>query len=181
MLNKKQEEPMKILIKGGRIIDPAAGVDKEGDILIDKGRVVKTGGIIKDPAAKVIAAAGKIVSPGFIDMHTHLREPGREDAETIETALECAIRGGFTTVSAMPNTTPTCQTAADARFLIEKGEKTGKGHIIPIGAINAHIHRKLCHFIEYSKSPVEAFGGVGRKVAFFLGGAPPFVPHGIRG
>ncbi|MFA6636267.1 MAG: dihydroorotase [Candidatus Omnitrophota bacterium] len=126
---------MKILIKGGRIIDPAAGVDKEGDILIDKGRVVKTGGIIKDPAAKVIAAAGKIVSPGFIDMHTHLREPGREDAETIETALECAIRGGFTTVSAMPNTTPTCQTAADARFLIEKGEKTGKGHIIPIGAI----------------------------------------------
>ena len=126
---------MKTLIKNGRIIDPSNGVDLTGDLLVDRGRVVKVGGAIKEPSAKEIDAAGKIVAPGFIDMHTHLREPGREDAETIETGMACAVRGGFTTVCAMPNTTPACQTAGDARFLIDKGEQTGKGHLVPIGAM----------------------------------------------
>ena len=126
---------MKILVKNARLIDPARGVDEVGDILIDKGKIVRAGGKIKDASAKEIDASGKIAAPGFIDMHTHLREPGREDAETVASGIECAVRGGFTTVCAMPNTTPTCQTAADARFLIEKGEKTGKGHVLPIGAI----------------------------------------------
>ena len=126
---------MKIRIKNGRIIDPANGVDEQGDILIDKGKVIKVGGKIKEPSAKTIDATGKIVAPGFIDMHTHLREPGREDAETIETGMAAAVSGGFTTVCAMPNTTPACQTAGDAGFLIEKGQRTGKGHLIPIGAM----------------------------------------------
>jgi dihydroorotase len=126
---------MKILVKNGRVIDPLAGVDSVGDVLIDKGKVVKIGGSIKDPSAKIINASGKIVAPGFIDMHTHLREPGREDAETIASGIECALAGGFTTVCAMPNTTPVCQSAADAKFLIAKGEQTGKGHVLPIGAI----------------------------------------------
>jgi dihydroorotase len=126
---------MKILIKNGRIIDPANRVDAEGDVLIDKGKVVKIGGKIKEVSARTIDASGKIVTPGFIDMHTHLREPGREDAETVETGMAAAVAGGFTTVCAMPNTIPTCQTAGDARFLIEKGEKTSKGRLIPIGAI----------------------------------------------
>ncbi|HPN73017.1 MAG TPA: dihydroorotase [Candidatus Omnitrophota bacterium] len=126
---------MKILIKNGRLIDPVSGMDSVGDMLIDKGKVVKLGGKIKEQAAKVIDASGKIVAPGFIDMHTHLREPGREDAETIATGLECAVRGGFTTVCAMPNTRPACQTAGDAKFIIDKAAATGKGHVIPIGAI----------------------------------------------
>lgn len=126
---------MKTLIKNGRVIDPANKVDLVGDLLIDKGKVAEVGRAIKASGVKTIDASGKIVAPGFIDMHTHLREPGREDAETIETGMAAAAAGGFTTVCAMPNTTPPCQTAGDAKYLIEKAQKAGKGHLIPIGTM----------------------------------------------
>ncbi|HNX91175.1 MAG TPA: dihydroorotase, partial [Candidatus Omnitrophota bacterium] len=126
---------MKILIKNGRVIDPSQGIDKKTDVLVEKGKIAKTGNCAADKETKVIDAAGKIVCPGFIDMHTHLREPGREDKETVETGLRAAVAGGFTTVCAMPNTEPACDTQSQALFLREKAAKLGTGTVIPVGAI----------------------------------------------
>ena len=111
---------MSILIKNGRIVDPAQGLDKKGDILIEKGRIVQSGGSMKQKATATIDATGKIVAPGFVDMHVHLREPGREDQETIETGLRAAAAGGFTTVCPMPNTEPACDSQAQVKFLLER-------------------------------------------------------------
>jgi dihydroorotase len=126
---------MKILIKNGRLIDPVNKVDKKTDVLIEHGKIARIGPSIKENDAKTIDAKNKIVAPGFIDMHTHLREPGREDAETIETGLASAIAGGFTSVCAMPNTSPPCQTRADAQFLIDRASALGMARLMPVGAI----------------------------------------------
>lgn len=126
---------MNILIKNGRIIDPANGIDKLGDILIEKGKIVKVGDNITAKSAFLIDAKGKICAPGFIDMHTHLREPGREDAETIATGVKAAIAGGFTTVCAMPNTTPPCDDQSIAELIIRKSVEAGLARVIPIGTI----------------------------------------------
>lgn len=97
---------MKILIKGGHLIDPANKIDGEFDILISDGLIERIGKGINEKSDTVIDAAGRIVAPGFVDMHTHLREPGREDKETIASGTRAAVRGGFTTVACMPNTDP---------------------------------------------------------------------------
>lgn len=126
---------MKILIKNGRIIDPSRSMDEKGDILVENGKIVVSGGNVKGGAEKTINAEGKIVSPGFVDMHTHLREPGREDSETLETGLSAAIAGGFTAVSAMPNTDPACDNQAQVKFLMEKAAQLGLARVIPVSAI----------------------------------------------
>ncbi len=126
---------MKILIKNGRIIDPSQGIDKTGDILVENGKIAQAGGSIKDKNAKTILAKDKIVAPGFVDMHTHLREPGREEVETIETALSAAVSGGFTTVSAMPNTEPPCDSQAHVKFLLERAAEVKLANILPVGTI----------------------------------------------
>ena len=126
---------MDILIKNGRIIEPRNNIDKKGDILIEKGKIVKIGGAIQTKAKIVVNADGKIVAPGFVDMHTHLREPGREDAETIDTALRAAVSGGFLAVSAMPNTDPPCDGQAHVKFLLERAAGLHLAKIIPVGTI----------------------------------------------
>ncbi|RKY42150.1 MAG: dihydroorotase [Candidatus Makaraimicrobium thalassicum] len=126
---------MSILIKGGRIIDPMQKKDSPGDILIEKGEIARIGGAIKAEHVTIIHAEGKIVAPGFVDMHTHLREPGREDQETIETGLSAAVSGGFTTVSAMPNTEPPCDSQAHVKFLLERAMEAGLANILPVGTI----------------------------------------------
>jgi dihydroorotase len=126
---------MRILVKNGRIIDPSQGIDRIGDILIEKGRIVQIGKAIKVKSAETIPAEGKIVAPGFVDMHTHLREPGREEVETIETGLSAAISGGFTTVSAMPNTDPPCDSQAHVKFLLDRATEVKLGNILPVGTI----------------------------------------------
>ncbi|RPJ40413.1 MAG: dihydroorotase, partial [Candidatus Latescibacterota bacterium] len=88
------------LIRGARLLDPARGVDRTGDVLIDGGRVAKVGGEIRvDGEPETIEAAGLVLSPSFVDMHVHLREPGREDAETIESGTRAAAAGGFGAVA----------------------------------------------------------------------------------
>ena len=126
---------MDILIKNGKIVDPGQKTKKINDILIEKGVVKKIAKDIKTKAKTVIDAEGKIVAPGFIDMHTHLREPGREDIETCATALKAAIAGGFTTVCAMPNTQPACDRQSHVQFLLERAKEIKLANIIPIGTI----------------------------------------------
>ena len=118
------------------------GIDKKGDVLLEGEKIVSVGPKISKKAKIIIDAEGKILAPGLIDMHTHLREPGREDQETIDTGLQAAVNGGFTTVCAMPNTTPACDTQSHARFLIEKAQKLKTANLIPIGAITKNRENK---------------------------------------
>ncbi|MFC1552099.1 dihydroorotase [Candidatus Latescibacterota bacterium] len=123
-----------IAIKGGTVIDPSQKINGKRDILISGG-VIKT--VAKDiDAAKtdVIDASGKLVMPGLIDMHVHLREPGGEEAETIMSGCEAAARGGFTAICAMPNTSPPTDDAGRIRYIIEKAENA-KARVYPVGAI----------------------------------------------
>lgn len=156
---------MKILIKNGRIIDPAGKIDKNADILIEKGVISRVAPGIKDKASKAIDARGKIVAPGLIDMHTHLREPGKEEAETIASALACAIAGGFTTVCAMPNTDPPCQTCADAQFLLNRAAELGLARLLPVGAITKDRKGKeLTEMAELKKAGCPAVSDDGDSV-----------------
>ncbi|MBS1839648.1 MAG: dihydroorotase [Acidobacteria bacterium] len=126
-----------LLIRNGRVIDPASKTDAAMDILID-GEVIKEVGTpgkfssLKD--VQVIDASGLIVAPGFIDMHVHLREPGQESSETIETGTKSAARGGFTAVCCMPNTKPVHDNASITRFIVDKARSVGATRVWPIGA-----------------------------------------------
>lgn len=130
---------MRILIKGGRIIDPASGIDGAGNVLIEDG-VIKSHPrdvrkIEKEPGVRVIDARGKIVSPGFVDIHVHLREPGYEHKETIRTGCESAAAGGFTSIVCMPNTNPINDNASVTEYIMLKARTEGIVNVYPIGAI----------------------------------------------
>jgi dihydroorotase len=130
---------MSILIKGGRIIDPSRDLDKVGNILIEKGTVKSYPEDIKklekDSAVKVLDAAGKIVSPGLVDLHVHLREPGYEHKETIRTGCESAAAGGFTSIVCMPNTNPINDNASVTEYIMLKARTEGIVNVFPLGAI----------------------------------------------
>lgn len=126
---------MNILIKKGRVIDPANRRDGIFDILVEDGKISKVEKAINKKADLVIDAKGKIVAPGLVDMHAHLREPGREDEETVKTGLRAAIKGGFTSVASMPNTNPACDEQSVARFIIEEAKKASLANVFPVGAI----------------------------------------------
>jgi dihydroorotase len=128
--------PKTLLIKNGHVIDPAQNMDEKADILIEDGKIKKIGKNLAAPAkTKTIDAKGKIVSPGFIDMHVHLREPGREDKETIHTASRAAAKGGITTVVGMPNTTPIADNQTVIEFILSKAKKESLVNIQACGAI----------------------------------------------
>ncbi len=108
---------MNILIKNGRVVDPANGIDEIRDISVEGFKINKTARVLNVGADKVINAAGKIVMPGFVDMHVHLREPGREDKETVASGTAAALAGGVTSVLAMPNTTPAIDSPENVKLL----------------------------------------------------------------
>lgn len=126
---------MKLIIKGGRLIDPANNIDGLQDILIKDGKVAAVGENLEASDAELIDAGGKIVCPGFIDMHVHLREPGFEYKEDIASGTRAAAAGGFTTVCAMPNTDPPVDNLTTASFVVERAKKLGVVNVLPIGAI----------------------------------------------
>ncbi len=127
---------MGLLIKNGRVIDPANNIDDSLDILIDGIIIQKIAkGIKADNSVKIIDANGRIVTPGLIDIHTHLREPGLEYKETIRTGTMAAAAGGFTTICCMPNTNPVNDNRAITEFILSKAEKEGIVNVLPIGAI----------------------------------------------
>ena len=126
-----------ILIRGGRLIDPASGRDERGDALLENDRVAAVGGSIEAAGAEVIDAAGCIVAPGFIDLHAHLREPGFEQKGTIATETEAALRGGFTTVCAMPNTDPAPDSATAVEGLLRRVAQDARVRVVPVGSATA--------------------------------------------
>jgi len=126
-----------LLIKNGRVLDPASKTDAPRDILLDGERIAEiapTGKISLSNDAEVFDATGLIVAPGFIDMHVHLREPGQENSETIETGTHAAARGGFTAVCCMPNTKPVNDNASITRFIVDRAKAHGHVRVWPIGA-----------------------------------------------
>jgi dihydroorotase len=124
-----------LLIKNGRVIDPASGRDSVSDVWIADGVIRAVGVNLDAPGAGVFDATGLIVAPGFIDMHVHLREPGFEHAETIESGSRAAAAGGFTSICPMPNTAPVNDSATVTSYIVEKARRHAIVNVFPIGAI----------------------------------------------
>ena len=128
-----------ILLRGGRILDPSTRTDLTGDLLLVGGKVESLGATVDIGArddVEVLDCRGLVVAPGFIDVHCHLREPGREDVETIATGARAAAAGGFTAVCAMPNTDPVTDNQAAVGFIIRQAARAGAARVYPIGAIS---------------------------------------------
>ncbi|MGB6883745.1 MAG: dihydroorotase [Candidatus Acidiferrum sp.] len=126
-----------LLIKGGRVIDPATQTDAPRDVLLDGDKIIEiaqAGKISQNPSTEIFDATGLIVAPGFIDLHAHLREPGQESSETIETGTRAAARGGFTAVCCMPNTKPVNDNASVTRFILDRAKAAASVRVWPIGA-----------------------------------------------
>src|ERR1700688_3908780 len=124
-----------LLIKNGRVIDPASNTDRTADVLITDGRIAAVGEGLSSSGAEIFDASGLIVAPGFIDLHVHLREPGFEHAETIETGARAAAAGGFTSICCMPNTSPVNDNATVTSYIVERAKRDAKVNVFPIGAI----------------------------------------------
>lgn len=161
---------MKLLIKNGRVIDPANGRDGLFDVLVEKGRIQKVAEQGKIPAgeaqgARELDARGLIVAPGFMDMHVHFREPGFEYKETIKTGCESAAAGGFTTVAMMPNTNPVNDTRSVTEFMIAQARAHGIVNALPIGAITRGLQGEtLTDMNDLKEAGVVALSDDGRPV-----------------
>ncbi|UCH98342.1 MAG: dihydroorotase [Candidatus Aminicenantes bacterium] len=131
---------MSLLIKNGRLVDPAAQTDKICDILIENGKIKEISPLIKTGGSlKVIDAKGLVVSPGFIDMHVHLREPGQEHKEDIATGSQAAAHGGFTSIACMPNTSPVNDNINVTRHIINRAKEIGLVNIFPVAAVSKNL------------------------------------------
>lgn len=127
---------MRLLIRNGRAIDPESGLNGDRDVLIEGDRIAAIEPRIEAPDAVPVEAEGMIVAPGFVDIHVHLREPGIEHAETIESGSRAAAAGGFTAVCCMPNTQPVNDSAQVTSFIVERARRAAAVHVHPIGAIS---------------------------------------------
>ncbi|HXY30054.1 MAG TPA: dihydroorotase [Gemmatimonadaceae bacterium] len=156
-----------ILLRGGRLIDPSERLDQVGDLLLAGGAIAQRGGTIEAPAdAEIIECRGAFVTPGFVDVHTHLREPGREDVETIATGARAAAAGGFTAICAMPNTDPVTDNQAAVGFIIRQALRAGGARVHPIGAISVgQKGESLAEFGEMVGAGAVAVSDDGRPVA----------------
>jgi dihydroorotase len=125
----------KLIIRNGRVIDPANGLDKVADVLIEEDKIAAIGEKLQVSGAERFDASGLIVAPGFIDMHAHLREPGFEHAETIESGSRAAAAGGFTTICCMPNTSPVNDNATVTSYIVDRAARHAIVNVLPIGAI----------------------------------------------
>ena len=126
---------MKLLIKGGRIIDPKNQRDEQGDLLVERGKIAEVGKGVSPNGAEVVKAEGLWVVPGLIDMHVHLRQPGREDEETILSGSRAAAKGGFTSVLPMANTNPVTDNRGAVEFILGEAKRVGFVNIFPVGAV----------------------------------------------
>lgn len=125
-----------LLIRGGRVIDPRQKLDQVADILIEDGKIKAVGANLMAASDQVIEAKGKVVAPGFVDVHVYLREPGGEAKETIATGTRAAAAGGVTSVVSMPNTNPPMDNVADIQFVIGRAQQEGMARVYPTGTIS---------------------------------------------
>lgn len=126
-----------ILLKGGRVVDPASGVDRTLDVRVDGTDVVEVGEGLDATGAEIIDCGGAIVAPGFVDLHVHFREPGGEDSETIESGSRAAAMGGYVAVCPMPNTDPPADGAEVVEYVWRRGREVGLVDTFPIGSVTA--------------------------------------------
>jgi dihydroorotase len=156
----------RLLLKGGRVVDPRHDVNEVRDLLIEDGRIAQLEPRISAKGVEVIDVDGLIVAPGFIDLHTHLREPGREDKETIATGTRAAAVGGFTAVCAMPNTEPVNDNAGITRAILEKAQQGGVVRVYPIGAITRGSRgEELAEYGDLREAGCVAISDDGKPVA----------------
>lgn len=157
---------MNLLIKGGRVIDPSQGLDDTLDVLVEGGVIKEIGKGLKAPAgAETIDASGKYVTPGLIDMHVHLRDPGLEYKEDIISGTRAAAAGGFTSVCCMPNTKPVIDNKAVAGYIIDKAKSAGFANVFPIGAITYGMNgERLAEMGELKESGCVAVSDDGKPV-----------------
>ena len=155
-----------LAIRGGRVIDPANGLDAVADVLIVDGRVAAVGPDAGADASETIDARGLVVTPGFVDIHCHLREPGFEHKETIATGTLAAARGGFTTVCAMPNTEPPIDSAATVEYVLRTARAQGAVRVLPIACVSRRrAGKELAELAELAAAGAVAFSDDGSPVA----------------
>ena len=151
-----------LLIRNGRILDPGRGVDLVGDVLIVDGRIAAVAPGLAAEGGESIDASGLVVCPGFVDIHTHLRDPGFEYKETIATGTQAAARGGFTTVCCMPNTEPPIDTRATVEYILRTAETAGVVRVLPIGCVSrGRAGRELAELAELAEAGCVAFSDDG--------------------
>lgn len=152
----------RILLKGARIVDPAAGRDEVGDVLVQDGTITARD---RAAGATVLDCDGLVLAPGLVDLHTHLRQPGREDTETVETGCRAAALGGFTAVSPMANTDPVADNAAVIHEVRDLGERAGLCDVFPVGAITRGLEgAEMAELGEMVEAGVRIFSDDGRSV-----------------
>lgn len=156
---------MNILIKNGRVIDPASKTDRTADVWITEGRIKAVAPVIKEKADKEIDAGGCFVMPGFIDLHVHLRDPGYEYKETVETGVKAAVHGGFTTILAMPNTKPVVDNVDVVNYVHNKAADMGMARVLQVGAITKGQHgEKLADIEGMALAGIPAISEDGKSV-----------------
>lgn len=156
-----------LFVQGGRVLDPSQGLDGPAQVLIADGRVQAVAPDLVPPdGAHVLDASGTVVCPGFVDLHTHLREPGEEEKETIATGALAGARGGFTTLCAMPNTIPPIDTPALVEAVRRRGEEMGLARVLPIACISkGRQGRELAELADLARAGAVAFSDDGSPVA----------------
>ncbi len=156
-----------VLFKGGRIISPIEKIDRVGDLLVKDSQIsVIDKHIVPSEETLIIDAAGMVISPGFIDIHCHLREPGFEYKETVASGTKAAAKGGFTTVCAMPNTNPAMDSRAMVDFVVRKAEEEGSIRVLPIGCVTkGSLGKQLSEMGELAQAGVIGFSDDGHPVA----------------
>lgn len=155
----------RLLIRNGTIIDPSQGIHRAMDLLVEDGKISALKARIDASDAEVIDASGLHVAPGFIDIHTHLREPGGEGSETIETGTRAAAAGGFTTIYCMPNTTPVCDSETGVQYVLSRAASHGCINVVPVAAITKGMQgEELTNFGRLMNCGAGAFSDDGRPV-----------------
>lgn len=179
----------RLVVAGGRVIDPSQGLDQISDVSIENGRIVEIKPVGKRDADSITAidANGLVVSPGFIDLHCHMREPGYEDKETIDTGIAAALKGGFTTVCVMPNTNPPVDNLTSLNFVLRQSKKNGY-RLLPIACVTRG--RKGLQLVDMSElaeagavgfsddgSPVSDPSVMQSALTYSLGSGLPIINH----
>lgn len=158
----------RVLIQGGRIVDPALGMDEPGDVFIEDGCVAEVAPKISTEgleAVEILDARGLIVVPGLVDMHVHLREPGNEEVETIESGALSAVAGGVTSVACFPNTDPAVDSEGEAEFVVLQGKRANLANVFPVGAITVGLKgEKLSEMAGIARAGALAFSDADRSV-----------------